>query len=324
MLTLRPMRPTDLALALDWAAQEGWNPGIHDAIAFYATDPEGFLLAELADEPIGCISAVRYSSQFGFIGLYIVRPQWRGQGYGLRLWRTAWEQLRGRLDPNASIGLDGVLEREATYCKAGFTPVYRHVRHRCDPQGLAHLKRASFESQSVPGAIPGCIVPGSIVPGRIVPLIPPHPQIPLEHIVQYDAELFPAARPQFLEPWLGHATAAYGVVVDQQLRGYGVLRPCREGFKVGPLMADSPAIALAILDALIPAAGPQPVFLDSPDCQPALAELVQRYQLQPVFTCVRMYWGLQPSGALSSGALSNRAGDRIRDRVFGVTSLELG
>src|SRR3712207_6914266 len=32
---------------LDWAAAEGWNPGLRDADAFWAADPDGFMLAEL-------------------------------------------------------------------------------------------------------------------------------------------------------------------------------------------------------------------------------------------------------------------------------------
>ena len=44
-LVLRRMTETDLGLALDWAAAEGWNPGLHDAHCFYAADPEGFCSA---------------------------------------------------------------------------------------------------------------------------------------------------------------------------------------------------------------------------------------------------------------------------------------
>jgi hypothetical protein len=38
---------------------EGWNPGLHDDVAFYAADPHGFLIALIDSEPVGCISAVR-------------------------------------------------------------------------------------------------------------------------------------------------------------------------------------------------------------------------------------------------------------------------
>ncbi len=62
----------DVDFALELAAREGWNPGIHDADCFYYTDPQGFFIGELDGEPIGCITAVSYEDSFGFIGLYIV------------------------------------------------------------------------------------------------------------------------------------------------------------------------------------------------------------------------------------------------------------
>ena len=61
------------------------NPGLFDAESFHAADPDGFLLGELDGEPIGSVSAVRYGTEFGFLGFYIVKPAYRGQGYGLRL-----------------------------------------------------------------------------------------------------------------------------------------------------------------------------------------------------------------------------------------------
>lgn len=282
-LTIRPAIPSKVQLALDWAAQEGWNPGLHDVTPFYATDPVGFLIAELDEEPIGCISVVRYSSKFGFIGLYIVRPQWRGLGYGLQLWQTAWQQLVDRLDSEQpSIGLDGVVERESTYRQAGFTAAYRHVRHVFEP------------------------MPSHQVPDDVISLT----NIPLEQIVRYDAELFPAPRQRFLSPWIRLAKAAYGIMEGDRLVGYGVLRPCCQGFKIGPLFADTFDIADCLFRALTHHAASQPVFIDIPDIHPALPVLIQRYRLQPVFSCVRMYWGNMLNLDL--------------DRIFGVTTLELG
>jgi len=84
------MAESELNLALEWAAAEGWNPGLHDAECFYAADPEGFFLGEFAGgEPIGCVSAVAYDKHYGFLGFYIVKPQYRGRGFGLQLWDAA-------------------------------------------------------------------------------------------------------------------------------------------------------------------------------------------------------------------------------------------
>jgi len=47
------MNEDELNLALEWAAAEGWNPGLDDAKCFYAADPNGFFLGELAGEPVG-------------------------------------------------------------------------------------------------------------------------------------------------------------------------------------------------------------------------------------------------------------------------------
>ncbi len=79
---IRTMTRKDLDIAVDWAAKEGWNPGIYDTDVFYATDPKGFLLGFLGDEPIASISSVSYDDTFGFLGFYIVKPEYRGKGYG--------------------------------------------------------------------------------------------------------------------------------------------------------------------------------------------------------------------------------------------------
>ena len=96
---VRPMTRVELDVAVDWAAAEGWNPGRHDADAFYATDPNDFFVGLLDGEPIAPISAVAYDGAFGFVGFYIVKPELRGQGYGIQVWRRAMEYLGARNRP---------------------------------------------------------------------------------------------------------------------------------------------------------------------------------------------------------------------------------
>ena len=113
----------EVELAVAWAAREGWNPGFSDARAFYAQDPGGFFMGKLRGEPLGCISCVKYPWNFAFIGFYIVRPECRRKGYGLRLWKHALEYGSG-----CSLGLDGVPAQQENYAKSGFQLAYRNIR----------------------------------------------------------------------------------------------------------------------------------------------------------------------------------------------------
>ena len=39
-LRIRTMRPEEIAIAVDWAAAEGWNPGLADADCFHFRSTE--------------------------------------------------------------------------------------------------------------------------------------------------------------------------------------------------------------------------------------------------------------------------------------------
>src|SRR5690606_16187917 len=85
-LVIRPMRRDELEVLVGWAEDEGWKPGVGDAEVFWATDPDGFVAAELDGELIGGGSIVSYSGRYGFMGFFIVRPDHRGGGLGRELW----------------------------------------------------------------------------------------------------------------------------------------------------------------------------------------------------------------------------------------------
>jgi len=127
-LAIRVMDRTDLEQAIDWAASEGWNPGLKDAECFQAADPAGFLIGCLDGQPIGCISVVRYSRTFGFLGFYIVRPDRRGQGFGYRLWQAGMGYLE-----DCTVGLDGVVAQQENYARSGFVLAHRNVRFGGSP-----------------------------------------------------------------------------------------------------------------------------------------------------------------------------------------------
>ena len=119
-LVIRSMTRSELDQLVGWAADEGWNPGLHDGELFWTTDPEAFIAAELHGELIGGGAITSYNGEFGFMGFFIVRPEYRGQGLGDTLWHAHRDRLLARLRPGASIGLDGVFAMQDYYARGGF------------------------------------------------------------------------------------------------------------------------------------------------------------------------------------------------------------
>ena len=104
----------ELDIAVEWANREGWNPGLYDADCFWAQDPKGFFIGLLEGEPIATVSAVRYGNSYGFMGFYIVKKEFRGKGYRMKLFNQAWDYLGDR-----NKGGDGVLENLEKYARVG-------------------------------------------------------------------------------------------------------------------------------------------------------------------------------------------------------------
>lgn len=251
-------------IAVEWAAKEGWNPGLHDALCFYSTDPQGFFAGFLGNEPIACISAVAYDPDFAFIGFYIVKPEHRGRGYGLQIWNAAMTYLQTR-----NIGLDGVVEQQDNYKKSGFEFAYRNIRY----EGTAHQPTEPF---------PG-IVPAS--------------EVAFNEIVQYDAGIFPVPRPQFLQGWLKQPESlAFVALQGGKVAGYSVIRRCRTGYKIGPLFADNKDLAHQLFLASGNHVQPgTPLFLDTPAANQAAIQLAEAYGMKKVFETARMYTKYQPA-----------------------------
>lgn len=277
-LRIRTMQPDEVSIAVNWAAAEGWNPGLADATCFAAADPEGFLIGELDGAPIATVSCVNYDERFAFLGFYIVRKDLRGRGYGLRIWNAATAHAGRRV-----IGLDGVVAQQENYRKSGFELAYANVRYGGTPAAL-----------DVPQA-------------NVISLT----DVPLATVEADDATVFPAQRTAFLRAWIGapgHVGCA--LMRDGGLAGWGVIRPCRRGRKIGPLVADDRASAEVVLSALLARVGGGEIFLDVPSVNFDAVALAQDLGLAPVFETARMYTGAVPSLRL--------------ERVFGVTTFELG
>ncbi|AKB79914.1 GCN5-related N-acetyltransferase [Methanosarcina horonobensis HB-1 = JCM 15518] len=276
-LKIRKMSREEAEFAIEMAAAEGWNPGVHDGELFYEADPEGFFIAELEGKPAGCASAVVYDNDFGFLGLYVVKPEFQKKGIGMKLTEKCLEHLGDR-----NIGLDGVVENEEKYQKAmKFKSSYSNLRY----QGKG----------------------GGETPDGMVKVS----EVPFGKLLEYDRRMFPALRPGFLKKWINQPDSyAFATLEAGDLKGYGVIRKCRVGYKIGPLFANDQGTAEKIFRALKASVPGEFIYLDVPEPNKKAVEMAEKYNMNVMFRTIRMYSRKEPDIEL--------------DKVYGVTSFELG
>jgi hypothetical protein len=246
-----------------WAADEGWNPGNTDSHAFFAADPGAFNIGRLDGEPVVCISVVKYGAALGFLGFYIARPQVRGKGFGIQVWRAGMARLEGR-----NVGLDGVVAQQANYRKSGFRTAWNNVRHEGAP--------------AVAPAPAGV----SLLDAR---------SVAFDKLAAYDRRFFPEARDSFLASWITLPERAAMVAVrDGELAGFAVMRACQAASRVGPLFAASPEIGASLVSSLAAKTNAAAVAIDMPDINKPAIAMAERIGLNPSFETARMYTGPDP------------------------------
>jgi len=267
-----------MVFPIELAAREGWNPGLYDGYNYYNVDPEGFFLAELNGGMAGCIWAVRYSINFGFIGGHVVLPPFRKQGIGEALFKKALEHLNGRL-----VGIDGLVSGEEFYNMYGFTSEYEIMRF-------------------------GGII---IVEGEPDFKVTAANDVDLIVLAKYDERMFGILRPAFVKAWVEQPGAESACYVEEgRIRGFSVLRPCRKGYRLGPLFADSPQIARTLICHLACKTGGNPVFIDVPLINNEAVMLVHGLGMKPVLSRLRLY---------------NHQGMKLPlNKIYGFTTLDIG
>ena len=283
-VTIRALGIEGARHLVSMAHDEGWNPGRYDAETFFRVDPEAFL-GVFADETYAGGGAIaRHSEAFGFMGLFIVRPELRGQGIGRKLWYERRNRLFARLSEGATIGLDGVTAMVPFYAEGGFVPAY--VSHHFElSEGIAAMEPN--------------------------PYVRPLSDFEPKAVEALDRRAFPTDRPAYRAAWLDQPEATvlgFGPSPDR-LEGFGVGRPAASGTKIGPLFAENPDAAKALLIALsldVVA----PVSISIPEANPAAIAMAESLGMRELFACTRMYFGPRPAYEA--------------DLIYGLTSFELG
>ena len=266
------MSADELGTVLDWAADEGWNPGLADAPAFHSADPGGFFVARIDGAPVAAISVVNHDAGNAFLGLYLCRPQWRGKGIGFTLWSHALTHAEAR-----SVGLDGVPDQEANYRKSGFAKTGSSLRY------VGNL------------------------PARESLRVRPAAESDMAALLALDARSNGFARPRFLTAWLGDASplrASRVLTEEGEIEGFATWRLCREGIKIGPVVAPDTASALEIIGDIAAVASDRPLVIDVPEANQDLRRELESAGFNVPFVTARMYRGAVPEQGVSLQAIA--------------------
>lgn len=256
MTVFRTATQAELHQMLDWAADEGWNPGLDDAAAFHASDPAGFFVAIEDDVPVASISVVNHTDEFAFLGLYIVKPAFRSKGIGYGLWQHAIAHAQDR-----TIGLDGVPEQQENYAASGFRRAGSTTRF----SGPVSQVEAPGVRQATAGDLPDLIAQETKASG--------------------------VSKNAYLGAWLTN-TPNRTTLVDRD--GYCTVRRCRSGAKIGPLVAKTEEAALRLMRSASAIVG-QDLIIDVPASSKSLTQLCRQIGLVSGFETARMYRGRPPS-----------------------------
>ena len=303
VFTVRRLRSADEvgAVISRRAAEMGWKPGALDHISYFAADETGFFVGERSGVVISCMSAVKYSDKYAFLGNYIVDEPYRGKGYGISL----CTKILASLAEGCNSAADGV---------ENMSPKYK---------GRYSYKSAWKNRRVNISASAGSLSLESISSLERVK-IQPASKLQFGKLLDYDTSVHVYARSSFLEKWIS-APNSYSYAAtndDGAVVGYTVVRRTlreEDGWRIGPLFADDSKIARLLYKAVlgqISAIDPTSmVTVDVPFgsgmTNPDAFQITKEILATPEFTTVRIY---------SNGTPSNLP----LHKVFGLTSLELG
>jgi GNAT superfamily N-acetyltransferase len=220
---------------------------------------QGFVL-ESADAVIGTAAWWAYGDAHACAGMIIVAKAAQGRGYGARL----MDALLAAAHPR-TITLNSTAEGLALYERRGFDRIGEIHQH----QGVPNERHEAPSPRLVRAMVPSDV----------------------ESIAHLDQEATGWARRQMLDR-LVQVGDGYLLVRDGEPRGYAISRLFGRGHVIGPVVAESPADARALIEAALARLGRVFVRVDT-SATSQLGEWLEGIGLQQVGDATTMVLGTQ-------------------------------
>lgn len=248
-LPIRLLLPDDLEQALALSTVSGWNQRIDDWRMLLRLAPHASFAAVAGERVVGTAIGIDYGG-FGWVAMMLVEPAYRGRGLGARLLQSALRALPATLP----VRLDATPLGRPLYLRHGFLDearLTRHVRDSTSNAGNGGREPTGVEVRKLSRA-------------------------DLAVVSDADAQVFGGDRRPVLEWMLADAPELAWIA--RQRSGtpqYCFGRRGRIFGQIGPIAAASPAVARALAEAALHAAGSGRLAVDAFDGHPDLTSWLQ-------------------------------------------------
>lgn len=232
MIFYRKMVPADIQACMELSKAAGWNQLEIDWQAFMRLGPEDNVVAVSGDDVIGSVATIRYGEDLSWIGMLLVRPDFRGKGVGKDLLLEAVQKLAHE----KNVKLDATSAGRQIYLQCGFEDEY--------PISRMEARAVSIDK---PGQ--NCF---------------PAEEKDLAGMFDMDTTVFGAGRQMLLKQvWFNGLTFSFVYKSEGKILGYSLGRRGYRFFHIGPIIADSIEVAKSLLQTVLHYTPPEtPVILD--------------------------------------------------------------
>jgi GNAT superfamily N-acetyltransferase len=236
-IEVRTLQPADLPEALRLAASEGWNQTEADWYRVQKLCPQGCFAAFDRSALVGTVTTVTHSRDLAWIGMMLVRQEYRGRGIGKRLMAASLDYCDKA--GIRTIKLDATAAGRPLYERFGFTPEatierWQGVADR-DPEKTRELLGLSDSARQA--------------------------------LYKIDQQAFGTERRELLDRLIRDACCGPAIVADSSsprfaLAGFALARRGLRASYAGPIVALDRSVAVALLDVLLARLHGQTVYFD--------------------------------------------------------------
>ena len=215
------MKSNDLDFALHLIDLVGWSLQRFQVEELLLFDDDCGIIVEVDSQPIGMIIAINYEN-FGFIGNFIVLPEFRKKGIGSTLFDYSIKHLESK--GIQTIGLDGVLDAVKLYKKHGFKSQTKSLRVIVKvPPSPEKLENSHSSIHSMTEEL-------------------------LEQVYELDNKHFKADRSKLLElVFRNNKDYCYVILRNGKVTAYIMAVPQKERIAIGPWVAENNEVEAAEL-----------------------------------------------------------------------------